>query len=163
MAGSLNKVMLIGNLGDNVEMKYFDNGGCIGKFPIATSSSYTNKSTGERVDKTEWHNIVVRNKGAEVCEKYLSKGDKVYVEGNIETRKWQDQEGNDRYMTQINCRNFTFLTPKSQSGMNTGASQPQQNQGQPSPSKPAQNQPQNNPSNPDPAMDGDNEEDDLPF
>jgi single-strand DNA-binding protein len=162
MAGSLNKVMLIGNLGDNVEMKYFDNGGCIGKFPIATSSAYTNKSTGERVEKTEWHQIIVRNKGAEICEKYLSKGDKVFVEGSIETRKWKDQNGEDQYTTQIQCRDFTFLTPKGQSGANTGNPQPQAQQNQtPKQPSPAQSQPaQNQASKPSPTEE---KEDDLPF
>ena len=79
MSGSLNKVMLIGNLGDEVKMHHFDGGGCIGRFPIATNENYTNKTTGEKVSNTEWHNVVVRNKAAEVCEKYLSKGDKIYV------------------------------------------------------------------------------------
>ena len=88
MSGTLNKVMLIGHLGDGVKMHYFEGGGSIGRFPLATNESYTNKSTGEKVNNTEWHNIVVRNKAAEICEKYLSKGDRIYVEGRIKTRKW---------------------------------------------------------------------------
>ena len=88
MTGTLNKVMLIGHLGDDVKMHYFDGGGSIGRFPLATNESYVNKSTGEKVTNTEWHNIVVRNKAAEICEKYLSKGDKIYIEGRIKTRKW---------------------------------------------------------------------------
>ena len=112
MSGSLNKVMLIGNLGDDVKMHQFEDGGSIGRFPIATNESYTNKQTGEKVDNTEWHNIVLRNKAAEICEKYLSKGDKVYIEGRIKTRKWQDDKGNDRYSTEINCTEFTFLSNK---------------------------------------------------
>ena len=112
MSGSLNKVMLIGNLGDEVKMHHFDGGGCIGRFPIATNENYTNKTTGEKVSNTEWHNIVVRNKAAEICQKYLSKGDKVYVEGRIKTRKWQDDKGIDRYSTEINCQEFTFLNTK---------------------------------------------------
>ena len=107
MSGSLNKVMLIGNLGDEVKMHHFDGGGCIGRFPIATNENYTNKTTGEKVSNTEWHNVVVRNKAAEVCEKYLSKGDKIYVEGKIKTRKWQSRNcWNGNYCA---CyRNFTF-------------------------------------------------------
>ena len=104
--------MLIGHLGDNVKMKHFDNGGCIGRFPLATNETYMNKATNEKVTNTDWHNIVVRNKAAEVCEKYLSKGDKVYIEGRIKTRKWQDDKGNDRYSTEINCTEFTFLSNK---------------------------------------------------
>ena len=79
MSGSLNKVMLIGNLGDDVKIVNFDDGGCLGRFPIATNESYNNKQTGEKVVNTEWHNIVVKNKAAEICAKYLKKGDKVYV------------------------------------------------------------------------------------
>ena len=113
MSGTLNKVMLIGHLGDAVKMHYFDDKNCVGRFPLATNESYTNKQTNEKVTNTEWHNIVVRNKGAEICEKYLSKGDKVYIEGRLKTRKWQDDKGNDRYSTEIQCVDFTFLTAKS--------------------------------------------------
>ncbi|MCZ6593567.1 MAG: single-stranded DNA-binding protein [Bacteroidetes bacterium] len=116
MSGTLNKVMLIGHTGDVVKMNYFEGGGCIGRFSVATNETYTNRTTGEKVSNTEWHNIVVRNKGAEICEKYLKKGDKVYIEGRIKTRKWQDDQGNDRYSTEIQCTDFTFLTPKSDSG-----------------------------------------------
>lgn len=112
MSGTLNKVMLIGHLGDDVKMHYFDGGGSIGRFPLATNESYTNKSTGEKVSNTEWHNIVVRNKAAEICEKYLSKGDRIYVEGRIKTRKWTGEDGADRYSTEINVNDFTFLTTK---------------------------------------------------
>ena len=80
MASTVNKVILIGNLGDDIKMHYFEGGNSIGRFPIATSESYTSKQTGEKVTTTDWHNIVVRNKLAEICEKYLTKGDKVYVE-----------------------------------------------------------------------------------
>jgi single-strand DNA-binding protein len=131
MSGTLNKVMLIGHTGDEVKMNYFEGGGSIGRFPLATNETYTNKTTGERVSNTEWHNIVVRNKGAEICEKYLKKGDKVYIEGRIKTRKWQDDQGNDRYSTEIQCTDFTFLTPKTEGG---GAPQSQGSQA----SKPAQ-------------------------
>ena len=113
MSGSLNKVMLIGNLGDEVKMHHFDGGGCIGRFPIATNENYTNKTTGEKVSNTEWHNVVVRNKAAEVCEKYLSKGDKIYVEGKIKTRKWQSEDGVQRYSTEIHVNEFNFLSNKS--------------------------------------------------
>jgi len=112
MSGTLNKVMLIGHLGSEVKMHYFEGGGCIGRFPLATNETYTNKQTNERVTNTEWHNIVVRNKAAEICEKYLIKGDKVYIEGRIKTRKWQDDKGMDRYSTEIQCLDFTFLTTK---------------------------------------------------
>ena len=104
--------MLIGHTGDEVKMTWFEGGGCIGRFPLATNESYTNRTTGEKVTNTEWHNIVVRNKAAEICEKYLKKGDKVYIEGRLKTRKWQDDQGRDRYSTEIQCTEFTFLSPK---------------------------------------------------
>ena len=116
MTGTLNKVMLIGHTGDDVKMHYFDGGNSLGRFPLATNESYTNRTTGERVTNTEWHNVVVRNKAAEVCEKYLKKGDKVYIEGRIKTRKWQDDSGNERYSTEIHCTEFTFLAPKNETG-----------------------------------------------
>ena len=111
MAGTINKVILIGNLGDDVKMHYFDGGNSIGRFPIATSESYTSKQTGEKVTNTDWHNIVVRNKLAEICEKYLSKGDKVYVEGKLKNRQWE-QDGVKRYSTEIHVNEMTFLTTK---------------------------------------------------
>ena len=118
MSGTLNKVMLIGHLGDDVKIKHFDNGGCLARFPLATNESYTNKSTNEKVTNTDWHNIVLRNKAAEICEKYLSKGDKVYVEGKIRTRKWQGEDGADRYTTEVNVDEFTFLSTKKDSVSN---------------------------------------------
>jgi single-strand DNA-binding protein len=93
-------------------MHYFEGGNAIGRFPIATNETYTNKQTGEKVTTTEWHNIVVRNKLAEICEKYLSKGDKVYVEGRIKTRQWEGEDGAKRYTTEIHVVDMTFLTTK---------------------------------------------------
>jgi single-strand DNA-binding protein len=115
MSGTLNKVMLIGHLGDEVKMHYFEGGGCVGRFPLATNETYVSKQTNERVTNTEWHAIVVRNKAAEICEKYLSKGDRIYVEGRLKTRKWQDESGNEKYSTEIQCTDFTFLTTKKES------------------------------------------------
>ena len=112
MAGTLNKVMLIGHTGDEVKMKYFEGGNSIGRFPLATNEEYVNRTTGERVSNTEWHNCVVRNKAAEVCEKYLHKGDKVYIEGRIKSRQWTGEDGQQRYTTEIQVQEFTFLTPK---------------------------------------------------
>lgn len=143
MAGTINKVILIGHTGDDVKMMYFEGGGSIGRFPLATNEEYVNKNTNERISNTEWHNIVVRNKAAEICEKYLKKGDKVYIEGRLKTRKWQDDKGMDRYTTEIQCIDFTFLSPKpevdsmsnnvttqstSQSQTNTATSTPTTNQ-----------------------------------
>ena len=123
MTGTLNKVMLIGHLGDVVKMHYFDDKNCVGRFSLATNETYTNKQTNEKVTNTEWHNIVVRNKGAEICEKYLKKGDKIYVEGRLKTRKWQDDKGIDRYSVEIQCIDFTFLTPKSKNNEATSTVQ----------------------------------------
>lgn len=103
--------MLIGHLGDEVKMHYFEGGNCIGRFPIATNESFTNRQTGEKVTTTEWHNVVVRNKLAELCEKFLSKGDRVFIEGKIKTRQWE-QEGQKRYTTEIHALEMTFLTTK---------------------------------------------------
>lgn len=128
MSGTLNKVMLIGHLGDAVKMHYFEGGNSIGRFPIATNETYTNKQTGEKVTNTDWHNIVVRNKAAEICEKYLSKGDKVYVEGRLKTRQWQGEDGNTRYTTEVHVQDFTFLSTKRESDANT---QPNQQEQQP--------------------------------
>jgi len=124
MSGSLNKVMLIGNLGDDVKLHRFEDGGCIGRFPIATNENYTNKVTGEKVSNTEWHNVVVRNKAAEICEKYLNKGDKIYVEGKIKTRKWQSEDGVQRYSTEIHVNEFNFLSNKTEgNSMNSPSSE----------------------------------------
>lgn len=117
MNGTLNKIILIGHLGDDVKLHYFDGGDCVGRFSLATNESYTNKNTGDRVTNTEWHNIVLRNKAAEICEKYLSKGDKLYLEGKIKTRKWHSKEGVDRYTTEVHVNEFTFLSTKKQTGV----------------------------------------------
>jgi single-strand DNA-binding protein len=112
MNGTLNKVMLIGHLGDDVKMHYFDGGNCIGRFQLATNEVYVNKTTNEKITSTEWHNLVVRNKAAEICEKYLSKGDKIYVEGRIKSRQWQAEDGATKHTMEIQVTEFTFLTTK---------------------------------------------------
>lgn len=122
MSGTLNKVMLIGHLGDEVKMHYFEGGNSIGRFPIATNETYTNRQTGEKVTNTDWHNIVVRNKAAEICEKYLGKGDKIYVEGRLKTRQWQGEDGNTRYTTEVHVQDFTFLSTKRESEANAAQS-----------------------------------------
>jgi single-strand DNA-binding protein len=102
MAGSLNKVMLIGNLGQDPEVKSFQNGGRIANLRIATSENWKDKNTGERKERTEWHTVVLQSDGlVGVAERYLRKGSKVYIEGSLRTRKWQDQSGNDRYSTEV--------------------------------------------------------------
>lgn len=102
MAGSVNKVILIGNLGADPEIKSFQNGGKIANIRIATSESWKDRMTGERKERTEWHNVVINGEGlVGVVERYLKKGSKVYIEGSLRTRKWQDRDGNDKYTTEI--------------------------------------------------------------
>ncbi|MES2290195.1 MAG: single-stranded DNA-binding protein [Pseudomonadota bacterium] len=107
MAGSVNKVILVGNLGKDPESRSFQNGGKVVSFSVATSENWKDRNTGERKDKTEWHNVSIFSEGlARVAEQYLKKGSKVYLEGQLETRKWQDKDGNDRYTTEVVLRNF---------------------------------------------------------
>ncbi|MDC3257957.1 MAG: single-stranded DNA-binding protein [Flavobacteriales bacterium] len=110
MAG-VNKVILVGNLGKDPEVRYLDNGVAVANFSLATTESYKNKQ-GERVSQTEWHNIVLWRGLAEVAEKYLKKGSSVYVEGKIKNRKWEDKDGNTRYNTEILGDNMTMLGAK---------------------------------------------------
>ena len=107
MAGSVNKVILIGNLGADPEVRKFQNGGSVCNLRIATSENWKDKNTGERREKTEWHSVASFSEGlVRVAEQYLRKGSKIYVEGQLETRKWQDKDGNDRYTTEVVLRNF---------------------------------------------------------
>lgn len=102
MAGSLNKVMIIGNLGADPEVRSFQNGGKVCNLRIATSENWKDRQTGERKEKTEWHTVAIFSEGlVGVAEQYLRKGSKVYIEGKLQTRKWQDQSGNDRYSTEV--------------------------------------------------------------
>lgn len=107
MAGSVNKVILVGNLGQDPEVKSFANGGKICNLRIATSENWKDRATGERKERTEWHSVVLQSEGlVNVAERYLRKGSKVYIEGQLRTRKWQDQSGNDRYTTEISLGGF---------------------------------------------------------
>jgi single-strand DNA-binding protein len=107
MAGSLNKVTLIGNLGADPEIKSFQNGGKVANLRIATSENWKDRNTGERQERTEWHSVVLQSDGlVGVAERFLKKGSKVYIEGQLRTRKWQDQSGNDRYSTEVVLRGF---------------------------------------------------------
>ena len=107
MAGSLNKVMIIGNLGADPEVRTFQNGNKVCNLRIATSDNWRDKNTGERREKTEWHSVSVFSEGlVKVCEQYLKKGSKVFVEGSLQTRKWQDQSGADRYSTEVVLQGF---------------------------------------------------------
>lgn len=107
MAGSVNKVILIGNLGQDPEIRSFQNGGKIANLRIATSESWKDRNSGERKERTEWHTVAIYSEPlVRVAEQFLRKGSKVYVEGQLETRKWQDQNGNDRYSTEVALRPF---------------------------------------------------------
>ena len=107
MAGSVNKVILVGNLGADPEVKSFQNGGRIANLRIATSEDWKDRQTGEKKERTEWHQVVLQSDGlVGVAERYLRKGAKVYIEGQLRTRKWQDQSGNDRYTTEVSVGGF---------------------------------------------------------
>ena len=122
MAG-VNKVILVGNLGKDPEIRHLDNGIAVANFSLATTESYTNKQ-GERINQTEWHNIVLWRGLADVAEKYLKKGNSVYIEGKINTRKWEDKEGVTRYSTDIIADKMTMLGSKSDNSNSTAAAAP---------------------------------------
>ncbi len=108
MAGSVNKVIIVGNLGRDPEVRSFQNGGKVVNLRIATSETWRDKASGERKERTEWHSVAIFSEPlAKIAEQYLKKGSKVYVEGQLETRKWQDQSGADRYSTEVVLRPFT--------------------------------------------------------
>lgn len=126
MAGSLNKVMLIGNLGRDPEVRTFQNGGKVCNMRIATSESWKDRNTGERRERTEWHSVAIFNEGlVRVAEQYLRKGSKVYIEGQLQTRKWQDQSGQDRYSTEVVLQGFgsvlTMLDRRQDGGSGGGS------------------------------------------
>lgn len=121
MAGSVNKVILIGNLGADPEVRSFQNGGKVCNLRIATSETWKDRNTGERREKTEWHSVAIFSEGlVRVAEQYLRKGSKVYIEGKLQTRKWQDQSGNDRYSTEVVLQGIgstlTMLDGRNESG-----------------------------------------------
>lgn len=109
MARGINKVILVGNLGNDPEVRYGNNGAAIANLSVATSESWKDKNTGEQVDKTEWHRVVMFNRLGEIAGEYLRKGSKVYIEGKLQTRKWQDQSGQDRYTTEIVANEMQML------------------------------------------------------
>ncbi|EPT9255130.1 single-stranded DNA-binding protein [Vibrio alginolyticus] len=175
----INKVILVGNLGNDPEIRYMPNGGAVANITIATSDSWRDKATGEQREKTEWHRVVLFGKLAEVAGEYLRKGSQVYIEGQLQTRKWQDQSGQDRYSTEVVVQGFNgvmqMLGGRGQGGgAPMGGQQqqggwgqpqqpaqqqynaPQQQQQQPQQQAPQQSQQQYN----EPPMDFD---DDIPF
>jgi len=128
MAGSVNKVIIVGNLGRDPEVRSFPNGGRVVNLRIATSENWRDKASGERKERTEWHSVAIFNEAlAKVAEQYLKKGSKVYLEGQLETRKWQDQSGADRYTTEVVLRQFrgelTLLDGRDGGGAGGGGGQ----------------------------------------
>ncbi len=126
MAGSVNKVILVGNLGADPEIKRTQDGRPIANLSVATSETWRDRNTGERKEKTEWHRVVIFSEGlCKIAEQYLKKGSKVYLEGQLQTRKWQDKDGKDRYSTEVVLQNFnstlTMLDGKSGGGSSFGA------------------------------------------
>ena len=149
----VNKVILVGTLGRDPETKTFPNGGSLTQFGIATSESWTDKNTGERKEHTEWHRIVASNRLGEIAQQYLKKGSKVYIEGKLKTRQWTDQNGQERYTTEISANELQMLDSK-------GDSNYQQNQSQNTQQGYAQPKPQAQPT----AGGGTSDlDDDLPF
>ncbi|WP_430472305.1 single-stranded DNA-binding protein [Vibrio furnissii] len=174
--GSVNKVILVGNLGSDPEVRYMPSGGAVANITVATSETWRDKATGEQREKTEWHRVALYGKLAEVAGEYLRKGSQVYIEGQLQTRKWQDQSGQDRYSTEVVVQGYNgtmqMLGGRQQGGMPAqggGMNQQQQQGGWGQPQQPAmqqhkpmqqqapqQSQPQYN----EPPMDFD---DDIPF
>lgn len=147
----VNKVILVGTLGRDPETKTFQNGGSLTQFSIATSESWTDKNTGERKEHTEWHRITASNRLGEIAQQYLKKGSKVYIEGKLKTRQWTDQNGQERYTTEISANELQMLDSKDDSNY-------QQNQSQSAQQGYAQPKPQ-----PQPTKSQNSDDDDLPF
>lgn len=120
MARGVNKVILIGNLGQDPEVKYMPSGGAVTNVTVATSESWKDKNTGEQKENTEWHRVVFFRRLAEIAGEYLKKGSKVYIEGKLQTRKWQDQSGNDRYTTEIIANEMQMLDSRGAGGAGGG-------------------------------------------
>ena len=162
MARGVNKVILVGNLGQDPEMKYLPSGGAVTNVSIATSESWKDRQTGQQQERTEWHRVVFFNRLAEIAGEYLRKGAKVYVEGSLRTRKWQDQSGQDRYTTEIVASEMQMLDSRGegapmsqdygQQGYGQPSAAPQPAYQQPAPQAPAQRPPQSAPAQPAPAQ-----------
>ena len=127
MSKGINKVIIVGNLGNDPEQKALPNGGAVTNISVATSESWKDKQTGQAQERTEWHRIVFFGRLAEIAGQYLSKGSKVYIEGSLRTRKWQDQSGQDRYSTEIIASEMQMLDSKQQGGQQS-QQQPTQQQ-----------------------------------
>ena len=163
----VNKVIIVGNLGNEPESRFLSSGSAVCNFSVATSETWKDKQTGEQQERTEWHRITMYGRLAEIAGEYLHKGSKVYLEGSLRTRKWQDQSGNDRYTTEINANNLQMLDSRNSGGGDGGGyqqsapqqrSQPQMSQQQNAPAAAAQEIP-STPSN----NNFDDFDDDIPF
>ncbi len=174
MARGVNKVTIVGNLGNDPETKYMPSGGAVTNISVATSESWKDKQTGQPQERTEWHRIVFFNRLAEIAGEYLKKGSQVYVEGKIQTRKWQDQSGQDRYTTEIVANEMQMLGGRQGGGMGGGmggdpgydqsyAPAQQAAPQQAAPQQQAYQQPQAKPAAPQPAQGMDSFDDDIPF
>lgn len=127
MGKGINKVIIVGNLGNDPEAKFLPSGGAVTNISVATSESWKDKNTGQQQERTEWHRIVFFNKLAEIAGQYLKKGSKVYIEGSLRTRKWQDQAGNDKYTTEIVASEMQMLDSRSEGVTGGGGSRPTAN------------------------------------
>lgn len=161
MARGINKVILIGNLGQDPETRFMPSGGAVTNVSLATSESWKDKQTGQPQERTEWHRVVFFNRLAEIAGEYLKKGSKVYVEGSLRTRKWQGQDGQDRYTTEIIANEMQMLDSRGgdSAGYNEYAQSAPQHSQQP---QRQQQQPQQQPAQP-PAGGFDSFDDDIPF
>lgn len=156
MSNGINKVIIVGNLGRDPETKYMPSGGAVTNIAVATSESWKDKTTGQRVEKSEWHRIVFFNRLAEIAGEYLKKGSKVYIEGQLRTRKW-DKDGTDMYTTEIVAKEMQMLDSRGQGGQQGGQQAPRQQA--PRQAAPQQQAPQQQP----PAGGFDDYDDDIPF
>ncbi len=172
MARGINKVILVGNLGGDPEVRYMPSGNAVTNVTVATSESWKDKQTGQMQERTEWHRVVFFNRLAEIAGEYLRKGSKVYVEGSLRTRKWQGQDGQDRYTTEIVASEMQMLDSRGGAGdaggyqsqpdpMGYGQPQQQAPRRQPAPQQQAPQQPQQAPQQPAPGFD--DFDDDIPF
>lgn len=161
MSRGINKVILVGNLGNDPEVRYAANGSAIANISVATTDSWKDKNTGEQVDKTEWHRVVMFNRLGEIAGEYLKKGSQVYIEGRLQTRKWQDQSGQDKYTTEIVANEMQMLGSRGGgsdmgSGGGGGYQAPQQQRQAPQQQQQARQQPQQ-------AAPSNDFDDDIPF
>ena len=147
MSKGVNKVIIVGNLGNDPETKYMPSGNAVTNITVATSESWKDKQTGQQQERTEWHRVVFFNRLAEIAGEYLRKGSKVYLEGSLRTRKWQDQQGQDRYTTEIVASEMQMLDSRSDSGSQPKPQQAQQQNHQQTHQQPQQNRPAPPPQN----------------